>query len=76
MLFHSASSTESPHRVVLPLVFAIAAKEKGHDSVVFLGGDATLLLKDGVLDATRAPGQPDARSLVEKAAALGIPIFL
>lgn len=76
MLFHSASSTDSPHRVVLPLVFAINAKKKGHDPVVFLAGDATLLMKEGVLKATRAAGQPDAKSLVEEAAALGIPIFL
>jgi predicted peroxiredoxin len=61
---------------VLPLVFAIAAKEKGHDAVVFLAGDATLLMKDGVAEGTKAAGQPDARALLRKAAALRIPIFL
>ena len=76
MLFYSASSTDSPHRAVLPFVFAITAKKKGHDTVVFLAGDATLLMKKGVLEATKAAGQPDAKSLVEKAAGLGIPIFL
>lgn len=76
MLFHTASSTDAPHRVVLPLVFAATAKKKGHDAVVFLAGDATLLMKPGVLEATRAAGQPSAAQLVDEIVGLGVPIFL
>jgi len=76
LLFHTSSGTDAAHRAVLPFVFAVKAKEKGHDPIVFLAGDATLLMKDGVLAAVRAPGQPDAASLVRRAADLRIPIFL
>jgi len=76
LLFTTASSTDAPHRAVLPLVFAVAAKEKGHDAVLFLAGDATLLMKPGVADGTKAAGQPDASTLLRRTAELGIPIFL
>jgi predicted peroxiredoxin len=61
---------------VLPLRFAIAAKEKGHDAVVFLSGDATMLMKDEVAASTKAAGQPDAAALLKRCAELGVPIFL
>jgi hypothetical protein len=76
LLFHAASSTDAPHRGVLPLRFAVAAKEKGHDAVVFLAGDATMLMKDEVAASTKAAGQPDAAALLERCAELGVPIFL
>jgi DsrE/DsrF-like family len=76
ILFHTESSTDAPHRGVLPLRFAVAAKEKGHDAVVFLAGDATLLMKDEVAASTKAAGQPDAASLIRRCAELDVPIFL
>lgn len=76
MLFYTTSSTDAPHRAVLPFVFAVKAKEKGHDAAIFLAGDATLLMKSGVLGAVRAPGQPDAESLMKRAIELRVPIFL
>jgi hypothetical protein len=76
LLFHTSSSTDAPHRAVLPLVFAAVAKEKGHDPVVFLAGDATLLMKDTVAAGVTAVGQPSAAEVIRKAVELGIPIFL
>ncbi|HEX6811607.1 MAG TPA: hypothetical protein VF384_08300 [Planctomycetota bacterium] len=76
LLFYTSSGTTTPHDTVLPFVFAVKASEKGHRPVVFLAGDATLLAKDGVLDAVRAPGQPDAATLWKRAVELKIPIFL
>lgn len=76
MLFYTTSGTTAPHDTVLPFVFAVKAREKGHRPVVFLAGDATLLMKADVLAAVRAPGQPAAAALVERAVELRIPIFL
>ena len=76
LLFYTTSGTTAPHDTVLPFVFAVKASEKGHLPVVFLAGDATLLVKDGVLEAVRAPGQPEAAVLLKRAVELKIPVFL
>lgn len=76
LLFYTTAGTTTPHDTVLPFVFAVKASEKGHRPLVFLAGDATLLAKDGVRDAVRAPGQPDVATLWKRAMELKIPIFL
>ncbi len=76
MLFHTASSTDSPHRAVLPLLQAIAAKTKGHEAILAFGGDATLLMKDTVAADIKAVGQPTAGELLKKAVDLKIPIYI
>jgi len=74
VLFASTTSTQAPHDAVLPLVFAVTAKGKGHDAVLFFGGDGVLLMKDSVAADVKAVGQPAAGELLQKAIALGIPI--
>ena len=59
---------------MLPLVFAIEAKQKGHDAVVFLGGDGVLLAKNSVAADVKAVGQPGAAELLQRIAGLGIPV--
>lgn len=76
ILFHTSSATDAAPRAVLPFVFAVKAKEKGQDPVIFLSGDATLLMKDAVAAEIRAPGQPDLATLLKRAIELHIPIFL
>jgi hypothetical protein len=74
LLFYTTSSTDSPHRAVLPLLFAVTAAEKGHDAVIFLGGDGVLLMKDTVAADVKAVGQPGASELLARATGLQIPI--
>ncbi len=76
LLFYTTSSTNSPHKGVLPLVFATAAKEKGHDAILFLAGDGVLLMKDSVAADIKAVGQPGAAELLKKAVELKVPIHV
>jgi hypothetical protein len=76
LLFVTTSSTDTPHRPVLTLDFAVIAREKGHDVAVFLAGDATMLLKPNVRSAIHAPGQPSATELMAKARDLGVRVLV
>ena len=76
LLFYTASSTDAPHRAVLPLLFATKAKEKGHQATIFLAGDGVLLMKSTVAADVKAVGQPSAAEVLRRAADLRIPIFV
>jgi hypothetical protein len=76
MLFITTSSTDSPNRAVLTFDFAVIAREKGHDVSVFLAGDATMLMKEGVRSTIHAPGQPSANELIARARELGIRVLV
>jgi predicted peroxiredoxin len=76
LLFYTASSTDAPHRAVLPLIFATKAREKGHDSTIFLAGDGVLLMKSTVAADVKAVGQPAAAEVLRRAVELKIPIFV
>lgn len=59
---------------MLPLLFAVTAKELGHDARIFLVGGATLLMKDSVAVDVKAVGQPGAAEMLRRAVELKIPI--
>lgn len=76
LLFYTTSGTDHPHRAVLPFVFAIAAKEKGHDASVFVAGDGVLLMKESIAADVKGVGQPTAADVLKKAVDLKIPIHV
>jgi predicted peroxiredoxin len=76
LLFYTASSTDAPHRAVLPLIFATKAREKGHDSTIFLAGDGVLLMKSTVAADIKAVGQPAAAEVLRRAVELMFPFFV
>lgn len=76
LLFVTTACTDTPHRAVLTLDFAVIAREKGHNVAVFLAGDATMLAKPNVRSAVHAPGQPSATELMVKARDLGVRILV
>lgn len=76
MLFYTAESTDNPHRAVLPLLFAVTAREQGHNALLFFAGDGTLLMKDSVAADIKAVGQPNAADLLRRAGELKIPIYV
>jgi len=76
LLFYTTSGTDHPHRAVLPFVFAISAKEKGHEAIVFLAGDGVLLMKDSIAADVKGVGQPTAAEVLKKAVDLKIPIHV
>ena len=73
-VFYTTAGSGSP--AVLTLDFAVIAGEKGHEVSVFLAGDATLLMKDAVASAIRAPGQPGVAELLVRARDLGVPVYV
>jgi predicted peroxiredoxin len=58
------------------LIFATKAREKGHDSTIFLAGDGVLLMKSTIAADVKAVGQPGAAEVLRRVVELGIPIFV
>jgi predicted peroxiredoxin len=63
MLVGTAGS-DDPTRAALPLLNARAAVKAGHDTEVFLVGEAVYLMKTAVADATNPVGWPNVGELI------------
>jgi len=61
MLYAGTHGSDDPTRAGFPFIFAKGAIEAGHQPVIFLGGDATYLLKEELAAATQGVGwQPQS----------------
>lgn len=61
LLVHITCGPEAPTRAALGLLVARAAVEEGHETNVFLAGDAVQLIRDAVLDALTGLGTGSLR---------------
>lgn len=63
MLVGTAGS-DDPTRAALPLLNARSAVNAGHETEVFLVGEAVYLMKTAVADATNPVGWPNVGELI------------
>jgi predicted peroxiredoxin len=75
ILVHVTSGPESPTRAALAFLVGKAAVEEGHEVTFFLAGDATQLLRDGVLDSLVGLGTGSLRESYEAVVASGARIY-
>jgi len=61
LLVHITCGPEAPTRAALGLLVARAAIEEGHETNVFLAGDAVQLVRDAVLDSLSGLGTGSLR---------------
>ena len=72
----SLVGSENPTRANFPFVWASALKEAGHEVRMELAGDATVLMRDVVVENITAVGWPPMRQYVEAVIRHEIPIFV
>ncbi|TFZ03485.1 DsrE family protein [Ramlibacter rhizophilus] len=75
-LVHITCGPEQPTRAALAFFVARAAVEEGHETSVFLAGDAVQLLRDAVLDAAVGLGTGSLREHYDKLVAGGAKFYL
>jgi len=56
LLVHVTHGSEAPTRAALGFLVANAAADAGHDVVMFLAGDAAVLVRDPVVDSVKGIG--------------------
>ena len=64
LMFAGTAGSDDPTRAALPLLSARAAVNAGHDTEVFLVGEAVYLMKTAVADATNPVGWPNVGELI------------
>ena len=75
ILVHATSGPEHPTRAALAFLVARAAVDEGHEVSLFLAGDATQLLRDGVLDSLVGLGTGSLRESYDAVVASGARIY-
>lgn len=76
-LYLVSCGSSDPTRASIPLHLAVNGSiEVGHDVDVVLAGDATELLRPGVLDSLEGVGVPKAKELLGKAREHEVPIYV
>lgn len=72
----SLSGSENPTRANFPFVWAVALREMGHEVLIELAGDATVLIRSVVVKNVSAVGWPPISEMFDKVVGLKIPIFV
>ena len=75
ILIHVTTGPENPTKAALSFLVAKAATEEGHDVSMFLAGDATQLLRDGVLDSLIGLGTGSLRESYDAIVAAGVAVY-
>lgn len=72
----SMVGSENPTRANFPFVWAAALHEAGHEVRMELAGDATVPMRDVVVENVAAVGWPPMKQIVEKVREHEIPIYV
>ena len=77
ILYLASSGAADPTRASVPLHLAVnGSVEVGHQVGVVLAGDATELIRPGVLEGVEGLGVPPARELLRKAREHAVPVYV
>jgi hypothetical protein len=68
--------SENPTRANFPFIWAVALKQAGHEVRIDLAGDAVVLMRTPVANATSPVGWPAFKETLAKVIELKIPIFV
>ena len=76
ILYASTFGSDDPTRATLPFVAALGAVEAGHKPQIALLGEATVLMKDYIVEQVHGVGWPALKELMDKAVAQRVPIYI
>ena len=76
ILFVGTHATEDPNRATFPFLMARGAVENSDQPELLLMGEATNLLRPGVLESVVAAGPPPLREIYPDVAAAGVPLWV
>ena len=76
LLFIATHATEDPNRATFPFLMARGAIQNGDQAEILLMGEATGLVRQGVLESIVAAGPPPLREIYPDVAAAAVPIWV
>lgn len=76
LMFGGSFGSDDPTRAALPFLGARGALEAGHDTEVFLMGEAVYLMKDEVARATNPVGWPNVGELMTELIGRGVRFYV
>jgi uncharacterized protein involved in oxidation of intracellular sulfur len=76
MIISGSRGTDDPTMATLPFIAAKAAKEQGHDVVLWLWNEAVVLARKGVADHVVGVNLAPLKDLVAAIQSHGIPIWV
>jgi predicted peroxiredoxin len=76
ILFVATHATEDPNRATFPFLMARGAVENGDQPEILLMGEATNLVRPGVLESIVAAGPPPLREIYPDVAAASVPLWV
>ena len=75
-IISGSHGTDDPTMATLPFIAAKAAKEQGHDVVLWLWNEAVVLARQGVADHVTGVNLTPLKDLLAAVQAAGIPIWV
>lgn len=75
-LWGGTHGIDDPSRATFPFVGASGSIDAGHETAIFLTGDATMLLKDDLAEQIHGVGVPPLKDLMAKVVQNNVPIYL
>ena len=76
LFIYGTAGVEDPTRAGLPLFIALGAREEGHEVELALAGDATVLVRNDLIENVHPVGLPTLKELWQSVRNLGIPVGL
>ncbi len=76
MIFTVLTGTENPTRACIPILQALANKERGDEVHIALGGEGVVLIRNAVIESVVPLGWPPLKELFEKVLDYQIPIYV
>ncbi len=76
ILYYGTSGSDDPTRAGFPFNFALGAKEAGHESEIFVAGEAVYLMKDEIVKEVYPVAMPPVSEMLQKVIEHKIPIYV
>ncbi len=76
LIISGSRGTDDPTMATLPFIAAAAAREQGHDVVIWLWNEAVVLARKGVADHVVGVNLTPLKDLLAAAQAAGIPLWV
>jgi predicted peroxiredoxin len=75
-MISGSRGTDDPTMAALPFIAAKAAREQGHDVILWLWNEAVMLARKGVADRVIGVNLPPLESILAAIQAAGVPIWI
>lgn len=76
LLFSGTRGSDDPTRAALPLLAATGAADAGHETEVFLLGEAVYLMKSEIADSVHPVGFPNVGDMIRDLIGRGIRFYV